>query len=89
MYTCKPGEPGWDDTLYEGTKRLRLLKEFGLEQMVIQFDQVTNAFMVPIHTQIMDSEQLLLARMGEVLTTTCGLTTVSYTHLTLPTNREV
>ena len=74
IYPCKINEPGYDDTLYEGTKRLRVLQEFGLEQMVMQFDQVSNASMVPIHMQFMDSEQLMLARMRETRTTTCGLT---------------
>ena len=74
IYTCKMSESRWDDTLYEGAKRWRVLQEFGLEQMVIEFEQVTNACMVPIHMQILDSEQLTLARMREALTTTCGLT---------------
>jgi len=74
FYNCRFNEPGFDDTLYEGTKRMRVLKEFGLEQMVMEYEQVSNACMMPIHMQIMDHEQLMLARMREMLTTTCGLT---------------
>ena len=74
FYNCRFNEPGFDDTLYEGTKRMRVLKEFGLEQMVMEYEQVSNACMMPIHMQIMGHEQLMLARMREMLTTTCGLT---------------
>ncbi|MDA8583241.1 hypothetical protein N9L68_03385 [bacterium] len=49
LYTCKMNEPGWGDTLSKGTKRIILLKEFGLDQVVMQFEQVTKASMVPIH----------------------------------------
>ena len=54
FYNCRFNEPGFDDTRYEGTKRMRVLKEFGLEQMVMEYEQVSNACMMPIHLQIMD-----------------------------------
>ena len=59
---------------YEGTKRVRMLKEFGLEQMVLAYEQVKNSCMTPIHMQILDAEQLTLARMRSYLLTDCGLT---------------
>ena len=73
-YVCKTHEPGHDDTLYEGTKRLRVLGELGLEQMILQYERVTNSCMTPIHMQILDAEQLTLARMRNTLITDCCLT---------------
>ena len=74
IYSCTTEEPGFTDTLFEGIKRTRVIEEFGLEQVIRQYEQVSNACMVPIHMQILDAEQLLLARMRTVLTTDCGLT---------------
>ena len=62
-YICKTKEPGFDDMLFEGTKRMRIMQEFGLEQVVTEYELVSNACMTPIHMQILDSEQLMLARM--------------------------
>ena len=73
-YVCKTHEPGFDDTLYEGTKRLRVLEEFGLEQMILQYEQVSNSCTTSIHMQILDSENLMLARMRHSLMNHCGLT---------------
>lgn len=42
--------------------------------MVMQYEQATKACMVRIHMQIIDLEALMLTRMREMLTTTCGLT---------------
>ena len=73
-YICKTKEPGFDDTLFEGTKRMRILQEFGLEQVVLEHELVSNACMTPIHMQIIDSELLMLARMRNALVLHCGLT---------------
>ena len=51
-----------------------MLQEFGLEQMVMQYERITNRCMTPIHMQILDAEQLTLARMRNTLIVDCGLT---------------
>ena len=73
-YICRTKEPGFDDLLFEGTKRMRILQEFGLEQVVTEYELVSNACMTPIHMQILDSEQLMLAWMRNALVIQCGLT---------------
>ena len=74
VYTCTTEEPGYTDVIFEGVMRTRYIEEFGLEQNIRQYEQVSNSCIVPIHMQILDIEQLLLTRMREMLTTTCRLT---------------
>ena len=62
-YVAKTNEPGCEDTMYQGVQRKRILGEFGLEQMILQYEQVTNACMKPLHLQILDAEHVLLAKM--------------------------
>ena len=50
------------------------MQEFGLERVVTEYELVSNACMTPIHMQILDSEQLMLARMRNALVVQCGLT---------------
>ena len=65
-YVAKTNEPGCEDTMYQGVQRKKILGEFGLEQMILQYEQVTNACMKPIHLQILDAEHVLLANAEEL-----------------------
>ena len=62
-YQAKTHE-GLDDVLFEGAKAERVLEEFGLREVVMRFEQVSNQTMSLIHRQIIDAEALLLARLA-------------------------
>ena len=68
-YQAKTHE-GFDDVLFEGAKAERLLEEFGLKEVVMRFEQISNQTMSLLHRQIMDAEQLLMARLAAELRTT-------------------
>ena len=73
-YVASTREEGWDDTLVEGKKLVRQIEGFeGMEQVVMRFEQVGNSTMAPIHRQILDAEQLTLAKMRRLLCVHCGL----------------
>ena len=48
-FLVKTHEPYLDDTVFEGVKMRRLLKEFSLEEVVLRFEQVSNTSMSTIH----------------------------------------
>ena len=56
--------------LFEGAKAERVLEEFGLKEVVMRFEQISNQTMSLLHRQIMDAEQLLMARLAAELRTT-------------------
>ena len=68
-YQAKTHE-GFDDVLFEGAKAERVLEEFGLKEVVMRFEQITNQTMSLLHRQILDAEALLMARLGAELRTT-------------------
>ena len=71
-FLVKTHEPYLDDTVFEGVKMRRLLKEFSLEEVVLRFEQVSNTSMSTIHSQVIDSEMVVLAKMRRELKR-CGL----------------
>ena len=58
-FQTKVHEPEYDDTLFEGAKVRRELKEFSLHELVLRFEQCSNSTMATLHRQIMDAEALL------------------------------
>ena len=46
--------------LFEGCKAERMLEEFGLKEVVMRFEQVSNQTMSILHRQIIDAEALLM-----------------------------
>ena len=71
-FLVKTHEPYMDDAVFEGVKVRRLLKEFALEEVVMRFEQVSNSTMSTIHRQVIDAEQVILAKMRRELMK-CGL----------------
>ena len=71
-FLVKTHELYLDDTVFEGVKMRRLLKEFSLEEVVLRFEQVSNTSMSTIHRQVIDAEMVVLAKMRRELTR-CGL----------------
>ena len=67
-YQAKTHE-GFDDVLFAGAKAERVLEEFGLKEVVMRFEQVSNQTMSLLHRQIIDAEALLMARLAAELRT--------------------